>query len=170
MMNFIKKQIDAAIYGFVGPFAFAYIFPMFFKKLGIQFNFIFLEIPLLKNFGIFFLNLGGILALWSTIIMYKSKKASPSPFSLPKKVISTGPFKYVRHPMMWALHFVIIGQILVNNSLFIVIWFIIWLRFSILYIDKYEEPYLISIFGDEYLQYCINTPRWIPNFLRKPSK
>ena len=124
-------------------------------------------LQLVKYFGIFFLNLGGILALWSTIIMYKSKKASPSPFSLPKKVISTGPFNFVRHPMMWALHFVIIGQALVNNSPFIIIWFLIWLRFSILYIDRYEEPYLISIFGEEYVQYCKKTPRWIPNFFKK---
>ena len=160
MKTFIEKQIDALVYGFVGPFAFAYIFPLFFKNLENQFNLEIPKIATLNYFGIFFLNLGGILALWCTIIMYVSKKASPSPFTLPKKVITTGPFKYVRHPMMWALHFVILGQIFVNNSPFIIIWFIIWLRFSIIYIDKYEEPYLISIFGNEYVEYCKSTPRW----------
>lgn len=162
MNEFIKKQIDAAIYGFVGPFAFAYIFPNFFKNIEEKLNISIPQIDFLHYFGILLLNVGGILALWCTLEMYKSKKASPSPFSLPKKVVTTGPFMYVRHPMMWALHLVILGQIFVNNSPFIIIWFIIWIRFSIIYVDKYEEPYLKSIFGDEYVKYCKITPRWFP--------
>lgn len=162
MKFFLIKQFDALVYGFVGPFAVAYIFPEFFKNLESKLNINIQNIDSFNYLGVVLLNLGGVLAIWCTIIMYISKKASPSPFTLPKKVITTGPFRYVRHPMMWALHFVILGQIFVNCSPFILIWFLIWLRFAFMYIDKYEEPYLISLFGDEYIEYCKSTPRWFP--------
>ncbi len=162
MKIFLIKQFDALVYGFVGPFAVAYIFPEFFKNLESKLNINIQNIDSFNYLGVVLLNLGGVLAIWCTIIMYISKKASPSPFTLPKKVITKGPFKYVRHPMMWALHFVILGQIFVNSSPLIIIWFLIWLRFAFIYIDKYEEPYLISLFGDEYLEYCKSTPRWFP--------
>ncbi|RAR71517.1 methyltransferase family protein [Flavobacterium aciduliphilum] len=162
MMSFVRRQFDAVIYGFIGPFAIAYIFPHFFMELEEKFICTFLKNSILNILGVIMLNLGGLLAIWCTIVMYKSKKASPSPFSQPKKLITKGPYKIVRHPMMWALHFVIIGQIFVNTSPFIIIWFLIWLRFSVIFVDKYEEPYLISVFGEDYLQYCLKTPRWIP--------
>lgn len=161
-LNFIIKQFDALVYGIIGPFSVMYVFPKFFfeleKTIGIEIE----KIKILEYIGIFFMNLGGVLAIWCAILMYLSKKASPSPFSAPLKVISTGPFKYVRHPMMWAINFVIIGQIFIWCSPLIFVWFLIWIRFSVLYIDRYEEPYLISIFGNEYLYYCENTPRWFP--------
>ncbi|EKT3957414.1 isoprenylcysteine carboxylmethyltransferase family protein [Flavobacterium psychrophilum] len=162
VFDFIIKQVDALVYGVIGPFSVMYVFPNFFlgleKTIGIGFE----KIESLKYLGIILMNLGGVLAIWCAVLMCLSKKASPSPFSAPQKVIATGPFKLVRHPMMWALHFVIIGQIFVWCSPMIFVWFLIWIRFSVLYIERYEEPYLISIFGEDYKNYCKNTPRWFP--------
>lgn len=163
LLKFIVKQIDAMIYGFIGPFTILFILPRFFLDLENKFG-LGLEInPFFKYVGIFFMNFGGLLAIFCALTMYFSKKASPSPFSKPQKVISNGPFKYVRHPMMWSLHFVLIGQIFIWSSPMIFIWFLIWIRFASLYISRYEEPYLISIFKEEYMDYCNKTPRWFPN-------
>lgn len=106
------------------------------------------------------MNLGALLAVVCTIIMYNTKKASPSPFSKPLRVVNIGPFKYVRHPMVWSINFVLLGQILVYGSPLLIVWFLIWLRFAHLYIERYEEPYLISVFGQDYEQ----TARWLPKF------
>jgi len=164
--DFIIKQFDALVYGIIGPFSVIYVFPKFFLGLEKTIGFEFVNFESFEYLGIIFMNFGGILAIWCTVLMYLSKKASPSPFSLPKKVISIGPFKFVRHPMMWALHFVIIGQIFVWSSPMVFVWFLIWLRFSVLYIERYEEPYLISIFGEDYKKYCKNTPRWFPKIIK----
>src|SRR5690554_6458857 len=167
IVKFLKRQIDATIYGLLGPFSVLYLFPRFCLELENQLN---INVPVnefLKYIGIVFMNLGMIIALWSAILMYKSRKASPSPFSLPKKVIQEGLYAFVRHPMMWALHFVLIGQILVHHSPLILIWFLLWWRFSYVYIARYEEPYLISVLGKEYIDYCKTTPRWIPKVLSK---
>lgn len=168
--RFFRKQIDTIVYGIIGTFSILFIIPKFFlqleRQMGIDLN----DHVFLKFIGIIFMNAGGILAIWCTILMYKSRKATPSPFTIPKKIITTGPFKYVRHPMMWSLNFVIIGQIFAWHSLMILIWFLIWLRFSVIYISRYEEPYLTELFGEEYIEYCRNTPRWIPKIGKHPKE
>lgn len=163
--RFIRKQTDALIYGLVGPFSILYLFPRFCLEIE---NRLKINIPIVdvfKYLGIIIMNLGLVIALWSALQMYISKRESPSPFSLPKKVVTKGLFSVVRHPMMWALHFVLIGQILVYHSPLIFVWFLLWWRFSYVYIARYEEPYLISVLGKEYIDYCKITPRWIPKVL-----
>lgn len=170
ILRFLKKQTDALIYGLIGPFSVLYLFPRFCLETENRFGITFPAIGIFKYLGIILMNLGLVIALWSALQMYKSKKASPSPFSLPQKVIKDGLFGIVRHPMMWALHFVLIGQIFVYQSPLILIWFLLWWRFSLIYVARYEEPYLISLFGKEYIDYCRATPRWIPNIFRKTKR
>ena len=160
--RFITKQTDAVIYGLIGPFSILYLFPRFCLEIENRLDVNLPIIDVFKYLGIILMNGGLIIALWSTFQIYKSKKQSPSPFSLPKKVVNNGLFGIVRHPMMWSLHFVLIGQILVYHSPIIMIWFLLWVRFSYVYVARYEEPYLISVLGKEYIDYCKTTPRWIP--------
>lgn len=164
MFSFLKKHIDGAIYLLIGPFAIMYLFPNFFIDLGFKLHIINFTSTFSHWLGIVFMNLGALLAVVCTIIMYNTKKASPSPFSKPLRVVNIGPFKYVRHPMVWSINFVLLGQILVYGSPLLIVWFLIWLRFAHLYIERYEEPYLISVFGQDYVEYSKQTARWLPKF------
>jgi len=58
---------------------------------------------------------------------------------------------------MWALFLVLAEEVMVESSLFILIWFLIFIRFSIVYIKRNEEPLLIYIFGDDYLLFQKST-------------
>ena len=158
------KQLDAVVYGIVGPFSVAYIIPKFFSDLQMKLNIQFQEIVIFNYARNFFMNFEALIAIWSTIVMHSTNKASVSPFTLPKKVITHGPFKYVRHPMMWAINFVIIGEIFAWRSPIVLIWFLIWIRFAAIYVARHEEPYLVSMFGEEYSAYCKKTPRWFVKF------
>jgi len=80
----------------------------------------------------------------------------------PTQIVATGPYRLVRHPMMWTIHLVLAGQILTYSSPMIAVWFAIWYRFAAVYVSRYEEPHLVKVFADEYLEYCRRTPRWIP--------
>ena len=163
IFTFVKKQLDAFIYGLIGPFAVLYVFPMFFIDIETRLGVPKLGLNKIEIIGVVLMNLGGVLAIYCALLMYLSKKSSPSPFSLTTKVIQSGPYSVVRHPMMWSLHLVILGEIIVKDSPMLILWFLIWLRFSFMYIAKYEEPYLVSILGKEYIDYCKKTPRWIPS-------
>lgn len=162
MSSYIFKQIDAIIYLIIVPFTILYLFPNFFVELNQKLSLPIYQSIAADTIGIVFMNLGALLAVWATVVLHINKKASVSPFSKPEKVIAKGPFSIVRHPMMWSINLVIIGQIFVYGAPLLLVWFGMWLRFAYLYIARYEEPYLISIFGKEYEVYCQKVPRWFP--------
>jgi protein-S-isoprenylcysteine O-methyltransferase Ste14 len=94
--------------------------------------------------------------------MYMHGKSTVSPLSGPKALLCSGPYKWVRHPMMWSGTFVLVGLTLIYSSPMMALWLAIWSRFAAVYIARYEEPYLESVFGDRYRDYCRQTPRWFP--------
>ena len=78
------------------------------------------------------------------------------------KLVITGPFCYVRHPLYAMLIFflpliIIIGK---QNLLFIVPW--IFLYYISHYLVKIEERKLLAQFGDDYCQYCKYVPALVP--------
>ncbi|MBA1262813.1 methyltransferase family protein [Stutzerimonas stutzeri] len=161
-MQRLIKSLDTLIYGFVAPFGVLYVFPRFF--LGLEQN-LDIELPrilALKYTGVLLMNLGGLLAITCALFMHTRKSGTISPFVRPTELVRRGPYAWVRHPMMWAGNFVLIGLMLIYSSPLLALWLLIWSRFAAIYIDRYEEPYLVRIFGDEYREYCRTTPRWWP--------
>ncbi len=168
-MKRVANLIDTLVYGFIGPFGVLYVFPRFF--LGLE-ETLGIELPRLlplKYAGIALMDLGGLLALICAVLMHRSEDGTVSPFVRPRTLLRRGPYAYVRHPMMWALNLVLIGQVLIHSSPLLVLWLLIWGRFAAIYIARYEEPYLLRVFGDEYRDYCCMTPRWFP-FWRSSRK
>jgi protein-S-isoprenylcysteine O-methyltransferase Ste14 len=79
----------------------------------------------------------------------------------PSKLVATGIFKHVRHPIYLGVFLIYIGFILITLSL---ISIPIWIIIIVLY-DKmatFEERDLERIFGDEYVDYKKKVPKWIP--------
>lgn len=80
-----------------------------------------------------------------------------------QKLITTGPYKRVRHPLYAATLLFLIGQILISDN---------WLFLTILlamvpgfYVRmRKEEQMMIEEFGDEYRDYMKQTGRLFPRF------
>ena len=76
-------------------------------------------------------------------------------------LVTTGPYRWVRHPMYASAALAIVG-----NSLVAAIWFIFaagCLALSLLVIrTRKEEQNLIAKFGDEYRDYMQRTGRFVP--------
>ena len=82
------------------------------------------------------------------------------------KLVETGVFKYIRHPLYSSLIFGCIGFILLFRSLLFLIILFILLPLS--YIEAvYEERSLIEIFNGRYLDYMRRTGMFIPRINRK---
>jgi protein-S-isoprenylcysteine O-methyltransferase Ste14 len=56
----------------------------------------------------------------------------------------------------------LLGEAIVLGSIVVFGWFILFLLENMLYIPLIEEPGLVRRFGEEYLLYRRNVPRWIP--------
>jgi len=79
------------------------------------------------------------------------------------KLITTGPYKRVRHPLYAATLLFLTGQILISdNWLFLVI---VLAMVPGLYVRmRKEEQMMIEEFGDEYRDYMKQTGRLLPRF------
>lgn len=72
------------------------------------------------------------------------------------KLITAGPFKYLRHPIYFAQILVVTGCAVIFSdviSLMLLIFFILLVRFK----SKSEERVMTEQFGDTYVQYCKRT-------------
>ena len=77
------------------------------------------------------------------------------------RLIDSGVYSWIRHPMYLGILLFCLGFFFISPSL---ISFGVWLAFSILY-DKmatYEEKDLLRILGEEYVAYKKRVPKWLP--------
>lgn len=64
--------------------------------------------------------------------------------------------------MITGVFFILIGESLIFHSTSILIWAGIFFLINTTYFLLFEEPGLHDRFGEEYLEYKRNVPRWIP--------
>jgi protein-S-isoprenylcysteine O-methyltransferase Ste14 len=84
------------------------------------------------------------------------------PYSPPKILVVIGIYKFVRNPMMIGVWSVLIGEALLFMNVGILIWFLIFVAASILFVSIWEEQDLEKRFGEPYRQYKKQVPRWVP--------
>ena len=79
-----------------------------------------------------------------------------------KKLITRGPFSYVRHPLYATLMITMppLAIIWCSDLIFIVPWVLILIISH--YVVRFEERGLIMIFGDEYKKYQRHVPALLP--------
>lgn len=85
-----------------------------------------------------------------------------APWSPTSKLVVIGPYRRVRNPMISGVLMTLLGESIVVGSAGIFIWFLLFLVINHIYFVYCEEPGLATRFGDEYLAYKRNVPRWIP--------
>jgi len=109
--------------------------------------------------GMIFL-LSATFARWAFKTMHK-ERTSPNPYKVSEHLTTSGPFKYSRNPIYLAMTGLYLAIALVMNS----IWpFVLLLPlFLIMHwgVVLREETYLTSRFGETYLVYKKDVPRWL---------
>ncbi|MGY5853954.1 MAG: isoprenylcysteine carboxylmethyltransferase family protein [Candidatus Thorarchaeota archaeon] len=78
------------------------------------------------------------------------------------KLITTGPYKRVRHPMYLGIFVYTIGLCLISLDVLVILLFVfsIWVNYRRI---PSEEQMMIEQFGDEYLEYIKRSGRLIPS-------
>lgn len=125
----------------------------------------FLEIPLnyLTTMTSIIIVIGGLYLLTSTIKMFATiGQGTLAPWSPTQKLVVHGVYRYVRNPMITGILLILLGESIFFGSLEIFVWFVFFFVGNHVYFIKSEEPGLVARFGDEYLHYAKNVPRWIP--------
>lgn len=83
-------------------------------------------------------------------------------FDPPKVFVASGPYRWVRNPVVICLIVTAIGEALYFASIGIGVLVVIGLAFAQYQVTKIEEPRLRERFGSTYEDYCRKVPRWVP--------
>jgi protein-S-isoprenylcysteine O-methyltransferase Ste14 len=105
----------------------------------------------------------GLLLFITTVFLFATRgRGTLAPWDPPSRLVVTGPYRYVRNPMIVGVIFIIIAQSLVFRSLALAEWAGIFFLINAIYFPLLEEPQLENRFGEEYRQYKRHVRRFIP--------
>ena len=112
--------------------------------------------------SIFIISLSLVFLVYTIVFLEKEGKGTLAPWSPPQKLVITGPYKYIRNPMIASVFFVISGMALVFTSVGLLIWALCFYIINTVYFIFSEEKGLVKRFGDQYIEYKQNVPMWFP--------
>jgi len=94
-------------------------------------------------------------------LIARSHKAVFGEITEQPRLIDSGVYSWVRHPMYLGILLFCLGFFFISPSL---LSFGVWLAFFVLYgkMATYEEKNLIRILGEEYVAYQKRVPKWFP--------
>jgi protein-S-isoprenylcysteine O-methyltransferase Ste14 len=105
----------------------------------------------------------GLLIMYKTISLFASVgEGTLAPWDPPRKLVVRGFYRYVRNPMISGVLSILLGEAAIFGSLALLVWFLVFFAFQAIYMPLVEERGLARRFGEDYLVYKRNVPRWIP--------
>jgi protein-S-isoprenylcysteine O-methyltransferase Ste14 len=109
---------------------------------------------------------GGLsLLIWTVLLFDREGKGTLGVGKVlgePVHLVVQGPYRHVRNPMISGVVAIILGEAVVVQSVWLLLWFAIFLTCLATFIRFWEEPHLVRRYGDEYINYRQHVPAWIP--------
>ncbi len=105
---------------------------------------------------------GGVLIFAAAYYLVRRGEGTPFPLDPPQRMVVAGPYAHIRHPMVVGLLGVLCGQTLWFQSANVLVYTLLLLPVSLVYVLFIEEPDLKKRFGADYRAYHVVTPRWFP--------
>lgn len=117
----------------------------------------------LRWLGIVPLVAGAAIVLRCLAAFAWSGVGTPAPFDPPRRLVTSGMYRYVRNPMYVGAGLVILGETALFGSILRgVEYVLVFGGILALFVVLYEEPTLRAKFGADYEEYCRNVPRFVP--------
>jgi protein-S-isoprenylcysteine O-methyltransferase Ste14 len=85
-----------------------------------------------------------------------------APWDPPKVLVVTGPYRFVRNPMISGVIFVLLSEASLLLSPVLLAWAVSFIAVNLIYIPLFEEPALADRFGDSYREYRAHVRRFLP--------
>jgi protein-S-isoprenylcysteine O-methyltransferase Ste14 len=105
----------------------------------------------------------GLVLFYRTVSLFAAVgRGTLAPWDPTRRLVVLGPYRHVRNPMITGVLSVLLAEGLILGSVSILVAGAIFFAVNATYIPLVEERGLIERFGDSYLAYKRNVPRWIP--------
>jgi protein-S-isoprenylcysteine O-methyltransferase Ste14 len=112
--------------------------------------------------GAVILLLGFALFGWCVILFARVGQGTLAPWDPTRNLVAVGPYRHVRNPMISGVALMLFGQALSWGSMLLTLWAFAFVIINHVYFVLLEEPGLQARFGERYLAYKANVPRWVP--------
>lgn len=111
----------------------------------------------------------GVAATAWSVSHFLRVKGTPVPFNPPPTLVTTGPYRFSRNPMLTGVFLVLFGIGFAIKSLSLVVFFTpLFVLANVWELKEIEEPELVKRLGEDYVAYRQRTPMFIPRMrLRK---
>lgn len=123
----------------------------------------------LQVIGIAVAIVGGVIALWCILSFVFLGRGTPFPLDPPRKLVTRGPYRFVRNPMYLGAALALAGAAVLYKSIPLLSYAILFIAITHLFVLFYEEPTLRKMFGDDYNVYCSKVGRWWPKSFNYPN-
>jgi protein-S-isoprenylcysteine O-methyltransferase Ste14 len=105
----------------------------------------------------------GMILLVTTIDLFSTVgKGTLAPWNPTTKLVTEGPYRYTRNPMITGVLTVLFGESVLTGACSILLWTAVFFAMNHVYFIFSEEPGLTKRFGKLYKLYKQHVPRWIP--------
>ena len=96
-------------------------------------------------------------------------RGTPVPFNPPPKLVSTGPYRYARNPMLTGVFLLLFGVgFWLGSASLVLVFTPLYVVMNVWELKHIEEPELVRRLGDEYVEYKRRTPMFVPG--RRPHE
>jgi protein-S-isoprenylcysteine O-methyltransferase Ste14 len=104
---------------------------------------------------------------WSASHFLKVK-GTPVPLNPPPTLVKTGPYQFVRNPMLTGVFFLLFGiGFAIKSPSLVVLFTPLFVLANVWELKEIEEPELLKRLGEEYVAYQQRTPMFIPRMRLK---
>jgi protein-S-isoprenylcysteine O-methyltransferase Ste14 len=114
--------------------------------------------------GLLFVVLGAALVLWCLVTFAFVGRGTAAPFDPPRRLVTVGPYRFVRNPIYIGAIIAMLGAALFYWSAALGAYALVVLIVTHLLVRFYEEPHLRRVFGQPYEDYLRTVHRWIPTW------
>ena len=115
--------------------------------------------------AMFLLALGLFLAIWSVRTFYTTGgDGTPGPWRPVSNLIISGPYCYVRNPMILGAVILLLFESALFGSKPFLLWALVFFVGNIIYFKTFEEKELVKRFGADYEDYKNKVPMLFPKF------
>jgi protein-S-isoprenylcysteine O-methyltransferase Ste14 len=102
-----------------------------------------------------------VMCIWE---FARTGRGTLSPVDAPQRVVVEGLYRYVRNPMYLSVTTIVFGELLLTQSVELLVYWVVWFTAANLFVIGYEEPTLRRRFGASYESYTREVGRWVPRF------
>jgi protein-S-isoprenylcysteine O-methyltransferase Ste14 len=113
--------------------------------------------------------LGGVLLVLAIVVLVRAfarfvmeGRGTPAPVAPTERLVVGGDYRFVRNPMYLAVITAVLGQAMIFGSLGLLLYAVALWAIMAAFVRWYEEPVLLSRYGEEYERYRHAVRAWLP--------